>query len=129
MKHTFSVITVLSFLIISCAQNSSTTEKEYIKNFEEKNKALEKELQEVKEKSETKNISQSPQREQSNPKNYFTIGSTETEVLQVMGDPTKYLDMQSAGKRLYYGMSVVVFEKGKVVSYDNFDKNLKVRVK
>jgi len=114
------------FLIMSCNQNPSQTEKDYIKNLEEKNKALEKELQEAKSKTEPTNI---PQGTKQKSKDYFTIGSTEDEVLEVMGDPTSYRDLGILGKRFLYGLSTVVFEKGKVISYDNMDENLKVKVK
>ena len=127
MKSCISILS-LCFLIISCNQ-SSQTEKDYIKNLEEKNKLLEKELKETKSKTEQNTTSRAKQKSIASSKDYFTIGSSEDEVLDIMGDPTRLLDMNSLGKRFYYGLSVVVFEKGKVVSYDNFDENLKVRVK
>jgi hypothetical protein len=111
---------------MSCNQNPSQTEKDYIKNLEEKNKALEKELHEVKSKTEPNN---SPQGKKQKSKDYFTIGSTEEEVLEVMGDPTSYRDLGILGKRYIYGLSIVVFHEGKVDSYDNSGENLKVRVK
>ena len=116
-------------LIMSCNQNSSQTEKDYIKNLEEKNKILEKELQELKSKNDRNNITQGKKEKTKSSKDYFTIGSTEDEVLEVMGDPTSFVDLESFGKRFYYGGSVVVFEKGKVTSYDNWEGNLKVTVK
>ncbi|MBK8712037.1 MAG: hypothetical protein IPL97_09220 [Niastella sp.] len=127
MKSCISILS-LCFLIISCNQ-SSQTEKDYIKNLEEKNKLLEKELKETKSKTEQNTTSNGKKGNIASSKDYFTIGSSEDEVLEIMGDPTRLLDMNSLGKRFYYGLSVVVFEKGKVVSYDNFDENLKVRVK
>ena len=81
---------------MSCNQNPSQTEKDYIKNLEEKNKALEKELHEVKSKTEPNN---SPQGKKQKSNDYFTIGSTEEEVLEVMGDPTSYRDLGILGKR------------------------------
>lgn len=116
-------------LIISCNENPSQPEKDYIKNLEEKNKALERELQELKSKPEPINISRGSKQEAKNPKDYFTIGSTEDEVVEVMGDPTSYIDFGSLGKRFHYGMSTVFFHKGKVESYNNLEKNLKVKVK
>lgn len=56
-----------------------------------------------------------------------TIGSTEEEVIKVMGDPDSYRDI-SLFKILEYGMSSVTIENGKVKSYDNSDGNLKVKV-
>jgi hypothetical protein len=114
---------------MACNQNSSQVEKDYIKNLEEKNKILEKELQEQKSKSKPTNVTQESKQETKTPKGYFTIGSSEDEVLDVMGDPTNYMDLGSAGKRFYYGSSSVVFEKGKVESYNNLDGNLKVKVR
>ena len=112
--------------IMSCNQNPSQTEKDYIKNLEEKNKVLEKELQEAKGKTDPNN---SPQGAKQKSKDYFTIGSTEDEVLEIMGDPTSYFDHEPNGKRYFYGMSTVEFQKGKVISYSNPDDNLKVKVK
>lgn len=121
---------LLSFLLfMGCNQNTSQTEKDYIKNLEEKNKVLEKELQEVKSKADTINISQGSKQRTKNSKDYFAIGSTEEEVIEVMGDPTGYIDLGSSGKRYQYGGSIVFFEKGKVASYNNLEGNLKARVK
>src|SRR6187551_348275 len=99
---------MLSFcFLMSCNQNPSQAEKDYIKNLEEKNKVLEKELQEVKSKTEPKSKVS---------KGYFTIGSTEQEVLDVMGTPTSYNDVGSVGKYFMYGLSSVTLKNGKVVS-------------
>jgi len=111
---------------MSCKQNPSQAEKDYIKNLEEKNRVLEKELHEVKSKSEPNNISQGTKQKS---KDYFTIGSTEDEVLEVMGDPTSYIQLGSSRKDFLYEISSITFENGKVVSYNNLGENLKVRVK
>jgi len=66
--------------------------------------------------------------ETKNSKDYFTIGSTEDKVLQVMGDPTSY-DDYGVMKIFHYGLSTVTFQEGKVKSYDNFAHNLKVKVR
>ena len=129
MKKGFLIVAFMSLLTTSCKQNSSGSEREYIQNLEEKNKALEKELQEIRGKESKEEVHQNRNQKKKDLKGYFTIGSTEDEVLELMGDPSKYLDIASFGKRFYYGLSVVVFEKGKVVSYDTYDGNLKVRVK
>lgn len=107
----------------------SQVEKDYIKNLEEKNKVLEKELQEEKSKPKTNNIPQASKKEIKNHKDYFTIGSTEDEVLEVMGDPNSYRSLGSSRKLFQYGMSSISFENGKVESYDNLGRNLKVKVK
>jgi hypothetical protein len=60
---------------------------------------------------------------------YFTIGSTEEEVLDVMGDPTSLHDISSETKVYYYGGSRIEFRNGRVQSYSNGDNNLKVRVR
>lgn len=56
-------------------------------------------------------------------RSFFTIGSTENEVLAVQGDP----DRRSANI-WYYRLSRVMFKDGIVVGYDNFDGSLKVRL-
>jgi hypothetical protein len=126
------------FLMTSCNQNSSQTEKDYIRNLEEKNRVLERELQEeknkppvyIEKKSETIYIPQETKKETEISRDYFTIGSTEDEVLEVMGDPTNIIDFGSIGmKQFSYGISTVSFKNGKVDGYSNFGKNLKVKVK
>jgi hypothetical protein len=121
MKRYFYLL--LSSLIMGCNNNPSQTEKDYIKNLEEKNAALEKELNETKDNSQEK-LEESTKRSNE----YFTIGSTEDEVLKVMGDPESYDDFRLF-KKLQYGMSSVTIENGRVKSYDNSDGNLKVKVK
>ncbi len=133
----YSGILLFYILVTSCNQQPSQVERDYIKNLEEKNRILEKELQEEKSKSKPINISKDSQEDiltESKQKtkktnDYFTIGSTEDEVLAVMGDPTSYNDMESLGKQFRYGLSTVYFEEGKVESYSNLERNLKVKVK
>lgn len=124
----FVYFLVFSFLIISCDQHSPQVERDYIKNLEEKNRILEKELQELKSKNEPSKVPPTNGKSK-NLQNYFTIGSTIDEVLEIMGDPTTYTDLGSSGKRFHYGMSTIFFEDGKVESYDNVLGNLRVRVK
>ena len=119
---------LLSLVILSCNQNPSQLEKDYIKNLEEKNKALEKELQEMKSKSEPTNR-QGTKKKSEISKDYFTIGSTEDEVIEVMGEPTSYMVTAPEARKFHYGISTVYFYQGKVISYDNLEDNLKVRVK
>jgi len=82
MNRYFSII-LFYFLMISCSQNQnpSHVEKDYIRSLEEKNRALEKELQKLRSKSESFDIPQGPKQETKNPKNCFTIGSTEDQVI------------------------------------------------
>jgi hypothetical protein len=121
MKKYYLILLVA--VSVGCNNNSSQAEKDYIKNLETKNAVLEKELQ------ETKDNSQEKSDESTNHSNdYFTIGSTEDEVITVMGDPDSYRDL-SLFKIFEYGMSSVTFENGKVKSYDNSDRNLKVKAK
>ena len=117
---------LISFLIASCNNKSSDVEKEYIKNLEEKNKQLELELQN-KENGIDSNSKESESKQSENSKNFFTIGSTENEVLNVMGDPDSIRNF-GPYKTYYYELSSVTFENGKVKDYDN-EGNLKIRIK
>lgn len=56
------------------------------------------------------------------PKEYFSVGSTRDDVLAIQGEPTTFSDSY-----LTYGMSMVMFEGGKVVNWNNVDVNLKAR--
>ncbi|MGA2937814.1 MAG: DnaJ domain-containing protein [Syntrophobacteraceae bacterium] len=57
------------------------------------------------------------------PPAYITIGSSEEEVLLVQGTPTRL-----EGDRWFYGFSELVFKNGRVVEYDNYFGNLKIRL-
>ncbi len=120
----FHFILPTLLICIGC-NNSNQTEKDYIKNLEEKNRLLENEI------SNMKNSSQDIVSDKSNAKNtgsdYFTIGSTEKEVLQVMGEPSSYTNLID-GKLMKFENSSVEFENGKVTGYRNYDNNLKVKV-
>lgn len=118
----------LLLAILSCNQTPSQVDKDYIKNLEEKNRALEVELQELKSKPETINTIET-KKESDNSKDYFTIGSTEDEVIEVMGEPTSYLKTAPEARKFHYGISTVYLYQGKVISYDNLEGNLKVKVK
>ncbi|WP_343703227.1 hypothetical protein [Chitinophaga sp.] len=120
---------VLFLLIMECKYNSHQVEKDYIRNLEEKNKALERELETLK--KQFKFVS-NPQREKhvtKTSKDHFTLGSTEAEVIIIMGDPGSYIITAPEAKRFHYGLSTVYFYKGKVISYDNLEGNLKVKVR
>ena len=120
----FHFILPTLLICIGC-NNSNQTEKDYIKNLEEKNRLLENEI------SNIKNSSQDNVSDKSNSKStgsdYFTIGSTEKEVLQVMGEPSSYTNLID-GKLMKFENSSVEFENGKVTGYRNYDNNLKVKV-
>ncbi|PZV07149.1 MAG: hypothetical protein DCF32_08070 [Leptolyngbya sp.] len=61
--------------------------------------------------------------------NRWTLGATETDVLQLQGTPTRQEQYTSNGfTTLYYGKSSVMFENGQVIGYLNADQNLKVSV-
>ncbi len=64
--------------------------------------------------------SASPQEE---PHDFFTLGSTADEVALVQGTPTRVEE-----HRWYYASSEVRFKEERVVSYDNFFGNLKIRI-
>jgi hypothetical protein len=57
---------------------------------------------------------------------FFTIGSTENEVLTIQGQPTSIQNLPN-GKLLGYGMSSVTFFNGVVESFMNYG-NLKIKV-
>ena len=54
---------------------------------------------------------------------FFTLGSTPHEVLLVQGTPTRIDDHS-----WFYGFSEVRFRTGRVINYDNYFGNLKIRV-
>ncbi|MFQ4137717.1 hypothetical protein PGN35_015475 [Nodosilinea sp. PGN35] len=58
---------------------------------------------------------------------HWTLGSSETDVLQIQGTPTRQEQYTSNRyTTLYYGKSSVLFENGQVIGYLNSDQNLKV---
>ena len=120
---------LLLCMTVSCNQNSTQAEKDYIKNLEEKNRALEKELLEAKSNSDSSKYVQEQKQKGKGSIEYFTIGSTEDEVIEVMGEPTSYMVTAPEARKFQYGISTVYFYQGKVISYDNLEDNLKVRVK
>ncbi len=61
--------------------------------------------------------------ERESNKEFFTLGSSEQEVLQVQGAPTSV-----KGRIWLYGLSEVFFKEGRVERYNNFDGNLKIRL-
>ncbi|MEA5448130.1 hypothetical protein VB780_06080 [Leptolyngbya sp. CCNP1308] len=61
------------------------------------------------------------------PQGRWTLGSSETDVVQLQGTPTRQEQYTSDQFRtLYYGKSSVLFENGQVIGYLNSDQNLKV---
>jgi len=53
---------------------------------------------------------------------YVTIGSTKDEVIMLQGTPSGII-----GNTWIYGLSKINFYNGKVTSYSNTSKNLKVK--
>ncbi|MEO7306294.1 MAG: hypothetical protein ABIR78_13150 [Ferruginibacter sp.] len=140
MQNSFKILFSLIIIIISisCNPNSTQAEKDYIKNLEEKNRALENELQTEKNKPPViinKIIEpqyQSPDSKNfvTDSKDYFTIGSSENEVIEVMGDPTEIRDFEYTNEKwLHYGRSYIVLRNNKVKEYHNWENNLKIKIK
>lgn len=72
---------------------------------------------------EIKKSADLPAGEVSSSPSFFTLGSTEREVLTVQGIPER-----KSGQVWHYGLSRVIFRDGRVVGYDNFDGSLRVRL-
>ena len=105
---------------------------------EEKNKSLENELQNEKNKPpiiverpvEKVFVPQNAPVEKNIVKDFFTIGSSEKEVIEVMGDPSEIIDFESMNEKwLHFGRSYVVLRNDKVKEYHNWENNLKVKIK
>jgi len=121
----FYIILLLLVLFSGCSNETSQIERDYIKNLEQKNQALERELS----KFMIDDISAKSANGKKKSLDYFKIGSTEDDVINVMGEPTSYLKTAPEAKKFLYGYSTVYFYQGRVISYDNLEENLKVRVK
>ena len=122
MKNLINILPMI-LLMVGC-NTSNQAEKDYIKNLEEKNRLLEQEIADLK--NNSKDI-ESVKSEKLSNNDYFTIGSTEKKVLEVMGNPTGYNDI-GPFRIMNYGLSSVKFENGKVTGYKNMDGNLKVKL-
>ncbi|MBQ4914209.1 hypothetical protein J8L85_07160 [Maribacter sp. MMG018] len=117
------LILPLLILIVGC-NSFNQSEKEYIKNLEEKNRLLEQEIIDLK--NNSKNV-ESVKSEGVKNNDYFTLGSTEKKVIEVMGNPSSYNEI-GPFRTMYFGLSSVEFQNGKVTGYDNMDGNLKVKL-
>jgi hypothetical protein len=121
------------FICASCNNQGSTTEKDnVIQSQEQKIKELEERLNKMEEPNksgvrDSVDYSQIYISPQETKKEYYSIGSTESEVLNIQGEPSSINDFGS-GKLFMYGASIITFRNGKVVSYSNLDNNLKIRV-
>lgn len=65
---------------------------------------------------------------ETDPSNYFSIGSTKDEVKSIMGTPTgtfKYIFGDE--ETWHYGNSDVHFKNGKVIEYSNVARNLRIK--
>ena len=60
-------------------------------------------------------------------KEYFSLGATEIEVMQLMGFPEENINIGSGRTKYLYGKNAVYFKNGKVTDYDNSDGKLKVK--
>lgn len=124
---------LILFTYVSCKNQSSTTEKDnVIQSQEQKIKELEERLNKVEQPNgagtrDSVDYSQIYIAPKENRKEYYSIGATESEVLDIQGEPSSINDFGS-GKMFMYGASIVTFRNDKVVSYSNLDNNLKIRV-
>ncbi len=124
MMNKIFLIYPVCFVLLCCSDSSRQVEKEYIKNLEEKNKILEQEIADLKQKTKTvKPI------KVSNTKGdkYFKLGSTKNQVLKVMGNPDKFIDLGFT-QTMYFNGNTVEFRDGKVIGYKNYDGSLKVKL-
>lgn len=130
MKY-IKLITSLTFIIFSSCRNENNINADYIKNLEEKNKKLENELQNINEQQNyTYQNNKPPEIAQNHTAKYFTIGSTEDEVVDVMGEPTSVNKFEILNEKiLFFNSSTVTFKNGKVKQYSNNDNNLMVKYK
>lgn len=143
---------LISCFLVACSSESARIERSYIKNLEEKNALLEEELKALRDERSDEEKGSPASKEISNPTvvktvaqptvnnkpavpnkapkntNYFTIGSSEEEVLDVMGDPTS-INGSGNTKFFHYESDYVLFRNGKVENYSNSSGNLKVRVR
>jgi hypothetical protein len=144
-----SKLTIIAsaLLLTACGNRTSSIEKEYIQNLEEKNAILEQEIEALRnseppenhvrpkksgnvsqfDESSAKRMKDSINAASDYAPNYFTIGSTEEEVLRVMGDPTSISGSKN-NKHFWYDLDYVVFQNGRVESYSNHHGNLRLRV-
>ncbi|MCH7903641.1 MAG: DnaJ domain-containing protein [Armatimonadetes bacterium] len=60
------------------------------------------------------------------PSGYFTLGSTEDDVLAVQGTPSR-ITRSGNRKTFHYGASEVKFQDGRVVDYENYGR-LKIKI-
>lgn len=59
---------------------------------------------------------------------YYTIGSTKNQVLEVQGTPTEITKIEAIGvETWFYGLSSITFKNGRVSEYSNTGGNLLIR--
>jgi hypothetical protein len=68
-----------------------------------------------------------PKRAPAKPRAYFTHGSSVTEVVAAMGDPSAVVQKGARTMLYYYGASSVVFTDDKVTDWENKGGNLKMK--
>ena len=65
----------------------------------------------------------------SSSSDYFTVGSTKNEVLQIQGDPTGINKYEAMGEEVWrYDFSTVTFKNGRVSEYSNTSGNLNAKM-
>lgn len=127
-KHSYTLF-IISFCLLFTFCDNKATNSEYVKELEERNRNLEEQVE------RNKNINQKPEaksepsyKNESIVPDFFTLGSTESEVIGVMGEPNSISNYDLIGvKTFYFKQSSVEFKNGKVISYNNFSNNLRVR--
>lgn len=130
--HKLLFIFFVTFVCIGCNNTSSkedTNKDSIIKLQEERINQLQQQLNNPTVTTVDTNSTAPKKNKQidlSSSLDYFTIGSTEDEVLTVQGQPTS-IEKIVDSKIFFYGGSSVTFNKGIVESYRD-DGNLKIKV-
>ncbi len=126
MKPTIYILLIF-LLTQSCNNLDPQINEKRISKLEERIRTLEKQLEQINNSIQNDTIRNTdPQQEYSE---YFTIGSTMDEVIDIMGEPSSYMKTAPEARKLIYGLSTVYFYQGKVISFDNLGDNLRVKVK
>lgn len=128
VKRSHMLFIITFCLLFICCDNKATN-AEYVKDLEERNRNLEEQIKRdnnIKQKPEAK--SEPSYNYESNVPEYFTMGSTESEVIGIMGEPNSITNFELLDSKIFYfNQSTVHFKNGKVTSYNNFSNNLRVR--
>ena len=126
MKPTIYILLIF-LLTQSCNNLDPQINEKRISKLEERIRTLEKQLEQINNSIQNDTIRNTdPQQEYSE---YFTIGSTMDEVIDIMEEPSSYMKTAPEARKLIYSLSTVYFYQGKVISFDNLGDNLRVKVK